>query len=99
MPKHRTGYDAGVKSRDLKTTYLSAAAGLGVFVTAALVLGYYLDHRAAPPADFHLWLGILFATGLVMTSMTVGISWLLARRMERPISALIRTAERIGEGD
>jgi len=99
MPKHRTGYDAGVKSRDLKTTYLSAAAGLGVFVTAALVLGYYLDHRAAPPADFHLWLGILFATGLVMTSMTVGISWLLAHRMERPISALIRTAERIGEGD
>ncbi len=37
-----------MKSWGLKTTYLSAAGGMGAFVTAALVLAYYLAHRAAP---------------------------------------------------
>ena len=88
-----------MKSRGLKTNYLTAAAGSGLVVTAALVLAYFLSHRAAPPADINLWLGILGATGLLMTTLAVGIVWLLGRRMERPIDALIRTAERIGEGD
>ena len=36
--RHRTGYDAAMKSRALKTLYLSAAAGAGLLVTAALWL-------------------------------------------------------------
>jgi diguanylate cyclase (GGDEF)-like protein/PAS domain S-box-containing protein len=39
------------------------------------------------------------ATGLAITSLLMLGAWLLARRLERPIVELIRSAERIGEGD
>jgi diguanylate cyclase (GGDEF)-like protein/PAS domain S-box-containing protein len=88
-----------MKSCGIKAKYLAAAAGGGLLVTAILVGGFYLDYRAAPPDEFQRWLWILTGGGLLLTALGVGVSCLLARRMERPISALIRTAERIGEGD
>jgi diguanylate cyclase (GGDEF)-like protein/PAS domain S-box-containing protein len=37
--------------------------------------------------------------GVLITLVLAALSWLLAQRLERPIAALIRSAERIGEGD
>jgi diguanylate cyclase (GGDEF)-like protein/PAS domain S-box-containing protein len=37
--------------------------------------------------------------GALITMVLGALSWLLAQRLERPIAALIRSAERIGEGD
>jgi diguanylate cyclase (GGDEF)-like protein/PAS domain S-box-containing protein len=37
--------------------------------------------------------------GALITLVLSALSWLLAQRLERPIAALIRSAERIGEGD
>lgn len=48
---------------------------------------------------FHSWVWIVVAAGVFITFALAIFSWLLARRLERPISELIRTAERIGEGD
>jgi len=45
------------------------------------------------------WLWIIGATGLAITALLALGAWLLARRLERPIVELIRSAERIGEGD
>ena len=45
------------------------------------------------------WLWILGAAGLLITAVLATVAWLLARRLERPIVELIRSAERIGEGD
>jgi diguanylate cyclase (GGDEF)-like protein/PAS domain S-box-containing protein len=45
------------------------------------------------------WLWIMSATGLTITALLALGAWLLARRLERPIVELIRSAERIGEGD
>ena len=44
-----------------------------------------------------LW--IVFALGVFITAVLAAVAWLLARRLERPIIELIRSAERIGEGD
>ncbi len=48
---------------------------------------------------FGRWVWIIAATGLAITGILVLGAWLLARRLERPIVELIRSAERIGEGD
>jgi diguanylate cyclase (GGDEF)-like protein/PAS domain S-box-containing protein len=48
------------------------------------------------------WLWIMAATaaaGIAITAILMFGAWLLARRLERPIVELIRSAERIGEGD
>jgi diguanylate cyclase (GGDEF)-like protein/PAS domain S-box-containing protein len=37
--------------------------------------------------------------GALITGVLALLSWLLSQRLERPIAALIRSAERIGEGD
>ncbi len=37
--------------------------------------------------------------GVLITLMLAIVAWLLAQRLERPIVELIRSAERIGEGD
>ena len=42
---------------------------------------------------------IIGAAGLLITLMLAIVAWLLAQRLERPIVELIRSAERIGEGD
>jgi PAS domain S-box-containing protein len=42
---------------------------------------------------------IIVAAGVVITLMLAIVAWVLAQRLERPIVELIRSAERIGEGD
>jgi diguanylate cyclase (GGDEF)-like protein/PAS domain S-box-containing protein len=49
--------------------------------------------------EFHRWIWIILATGALITTVLAAVSWALARRLERPIVELIRSAERIGEGD
>jgi diguanylate cyclase (GGDEF)-like protein/PAS domain S-box-containing protein len=46
-----------------------------------------------------LWLWVIVASGIAITGIMVIGAWFLARRLERPIVELIRSAERIGEGD
>jgi diguanylate cyclase (GGDEF)-like protein/PAS domain S-box-containing protein len=45
------------------------------------------------------WMGMLLLLGLAITAILVMSAFALARRLERPIAAMIRSAERIGEGD
>lgn len=49
--------------------------------------------------DFARWVWIIGGAGLFITAVLVLVAWMLARRLERPIIELIRSAERIGEGD
>ncbi|HET9448546.1 MAG TPA: EAL domain-containing protein [Steroidobacteraceae bacterium] len=42
---------------------------------------------------------IIVAAGVLITAMLAVVAWILAQRLERPIVELIRSAERIGEGD
>ena len=42
---------------------------------------------------------IIGAAGLLITLMLAIVAWILSQRLERPIVELIRSAERIGEGD
>ena len=42
---------------------------------------------------------IIFGAGALITAMLALVAWMLAQRLERPIVELIRSAERIGEGD
>ena len=49
--------------------------------------------------DLGRWFWILSAAGVTITGILAFGAWLLARRLERPIVELIRSAERIGEGD
>lgn len=48
---------------------------------------------------FQRWVWITVAAGLAITGLLALGGWLLARRLEKPIFELIRSAERIGEGD
>ncbi|WP_168160103.1 putative bifunctional diguanylate cyclase/phosphodiesterase [Steroidobacter denitrificans] len=48
---------------------------------------------------FQRWSRIIIGAGMLITLMLAILGWLLARRFERPINELIRSAERIGEGD
>ncbi len=78
----------------LKIKYALAALGVGVLV--ASVLGGILFLWYRPDRTDLLILGIT-AGVLILSSLVV--AWLLARRLERPISSLIKNAERIGQGD
>jgi diguanylate cyclase (GGDEF)-like protein/PAS domain S-box-containing protein len=49
--------------------------------------------------DFFRWIWIIVSAGALITAVLVWVAWVLARRLERPIVELIRSAERIGEGD
>ncbi len=49
--------------------------------------------------DFHQWIWIIAIAGGLITALLASVAWILARRLERPIVELIRSAERIGEGD
>ncbi|HJY41133.1 MAG TPA: diguanylate cyclase, partial [Steroidobacteraceae bacterium] len=49
--------------------------------------------------DFARKAWIISAAGTLITLMLGVVAWLLAQRLERPIVELIRSAERIGEGD
>jgi diguanylate cyclase (GGDEF)-like protein/PAS domain S-box-containing protein len=49
--------------------------------------------------EFQRWMWVIAAAGALITAILVLGAWYLARRLERPIVELIRSAERIGEGD
>lgn len=49
--------------------------------------------------DFRYWIWVIAAAGTLITALLMCVAWILARRLERPIVQLIRSAERIGEGD
>ncbi|MGH8178139.1 MAG: EAL domain-containing protein [Steroidobacter sp.] len=49
--------------------------------------------------DFNRAIWIIAIAGAFITGVLALLSWLLAQRLERPIVELIRSAERIGEGD
>lgn len=49
--------------------------------------------------DFTRKVWIISAAGALITVLLAFVSWTLAQRLERPIVELIRSAERIGEGD
>lgn len=49
--------------------------------------------------DFGRRVGVIALAGALITLVLAGVAWLLAQRLERPIMELIRSAERIGEGD
>jgi diguanylate cyclase (GGDEF)-like protein/PAS domain S-box-containing protein len=66
-------------------------------VASARALRSQLSHDQR--RDFTQLLWIIAAAGLVITGVLATVAWLLARRLERPIVELIRSAERIGEGD
>ncbi len=86
-----------MKSLGLKTRFLLTTVGAGLLVTGALVGVHFIDDREA--GGFDRWAWILVGSGLAMTALAGGIAWLLARRVEQPISALIQSARRMGEGD
>jgi diguanylate cyclase (GGDEF)-like protein/PAS domain S-box-containing protein len=48
---------------------------------------------------FQRWMWAIAGAGALITAVLVLGAWYLARRLERPIVELIRSAERIGEGD
>jgi diguanylate cyclase (GGDEF)-like protein/PAS domain S-box-containing protein len=49
--------------------------------------------------DFKRQIWIIAAAGALITAVLALVAWMLAQRLERPIVELIRSAERIGEGD
>src|SRR5690606_18611477 len=69
------------------TTRDTSPADIGAPVAAA---GRSMLNRAL------FGLGVILVLGLVSA---VALAWWAARRIERPISALIRSADRIGQGD
>jgi diguanylate cyclase (GGDEF)-like protein/PAS domain S-box-containing protein len=50
-------------------------------------------------SDFNRWMWTIGIAGALITGVLALLSWILALRLERPITELIRSAERIGEGD
>src|SRR5262245_20930360 len=89
---HRTGYDAAMKSRGLKTRYLLIALLGGLATTLVLVLADVLQGNGYISG----WVAFALS-GVAVTAISVTLAWLLTKRIERPITELIRTAERIGE--
>ena len=49
--------------------------------------------------DFERRIWIIAGVATLLTGLLALVAWMLARRLERPIVELIRSAERIGEGD
>ena len=72
-------------------------AGRGGLLVSSRALRAQLDRVEDRGRDRWLW--VISTTGIVITIILIVGAWLLARRLERPIVELIRSAERIGEGD
>lgn len=49
--------------------------------------------------EFDRWLWAVAVFGVLTIALLATLAWSIARRVERPILELIRSAERIGEGD
>jgi diguanylate cyclase (GGDEF)-like protein/PAS domain S-box-containing protein len=76
---------------------LQIEVGRAGLLISARALRVQLDK--AEQQNYGRWLWSIAATGLAITGILVLGAWLVARRLERPIVELIRSAERIGEGD
>ncbi len=71
-----------------------ARAGLREAAESLTVQLDEIKHR-----DFQRWMWVIASAGTLITGLLLLGAWLLARRLERPIVELIRSAERIGAGD
>ena len=49
--------------------------------------------------DFERRIWIIAGVGILITGLLALVAWMLAQRLQQPIVELIRSAERIGEGD
>ena len=49
--------------------------------------------------DFARKVWVIVGAGTLITALLLIVAWMLAQRLQRPIVELIRSAERIGEGD
>ncbi len=78
----------------LKVKYALAALGVGALV--ALTAGAAAYWLLRPGTAF---MAVLGAMAVLLITSSLIIAWLLARRVEQPISTLIKSAERIGRGD
>jgi diguanylate cyclase (GGDEF)-like protein/PAS domain S-box-containing protein len=91
------------EERHLIRQQIGAAGSVSVEVGRARLLDSARRLRAqlesAEHRDFRNWVWIIGSAGLIITAVLTLVAWLLARRLERPIVELIRSAERIGEGD
>lgn len=56
-----------------------------------------LENVKRRDSNWQFW--IIGGAGSLITAVLALVAWLLAQRLERPIVELIRSAERIGEGD
>jgi len=65
--------------------------------SSATALRTQLQHVEQRGFARKVW--IIGGAGVLITLMLAAVAWLLAQRLERPIVELIRSAERIGEGD
>lgn len=93
------------EKRDVRRT-LGGLKALGVIeITVARqgliasAQGLRAQIEATEQQDFERRLWSIAGAGLLITAVLAMVAWLLARRLERPIVELIRSAERIGEGD
>jgi nitrogen fixation/metabolism regulation signal transduction histidine kinase len=65
--------------------------------SSAMALRTQLQHVEQRGFARKVW--IIVGAGALITMMLAVVAWMLAQRLERPIVELIRSAERIGEGD
>jgi diguanylate cyclase (GGDEF)-like protein/PAS domain S-box-containing protein len=84
----------GTQERIGEVEVVVARAGLRAATESLTTQLDDIKHR-----DFQRWMWVVAAAGTFITAVLVLGAWYLARRMERPIVELIRSAERIGEGD
>jgi PAS domain S-box-containing protein len=78
----------------LKIKYTLAALGIGILVTALIGVAVAWLLEPSP-----LFMAVLGGTAALLITSSLITAWLLARRVEKPISTLIKSAERIGRGD
>jgi diguanylate cyclase (GGDEF)-like protein/PAS domain S-box-containing protein len=87
--------------RDLGDTQALGALEITVgrpgLIASAQALRQQLEQEGRQ--EFSRWIWIIGAAGALITAVLALVAWLLAQRLERPIVELIRSAERIGEGD
>ncbi|HEY6642106.1 putative bifunctional diguanylate cyclase/phosphodiesterase [Povalibacter sp.] len=93
----------GVEERRLIEERVGAAGAVRIEVGRPGLLdsarGLRQQLESVEQRDFRNWMWIIGAAGVLITAVMTLVAWLLARRLERPIVELIRSAERIGEGD
>jgi diguanylate cyclase (GGDEF)-like protein/PAS domain S-box-containing protein len=78
-------------------TTLEIVVGRAGLLASARALRTQLERVERDDFASRMWR--IPVAGVLITLVLAALSWLLAQRLERPIAALIRSAERIGEGD